>query len=436
MTLPTQRPRGFRRLRPAFCLLFVLLLAGCDLNTRMSTFAAKGPIAEEQLKLFMLTVWVSLGIFIVVGGAYVYAIVKFRERPGDTRPLPTHGHGNPLIEIGLIGASVLLLVIIAVPTLRAIWFTHDMPVYEEAKLGHWYAGGDLTEEAADEVLVIRVIGYQWWWEFEYPQLGVTTANEMFIPAGKPVHLELRSVDVIHSFWLPRIAGKVDLIPGRANQMWIQAGDDFDRWRAKTAATGDAESLQADYAAYLEDEIYDYYYGQCAEYCGDSHARMLFRATVVSDDAFADWIARHKAGHDAPEDMSWKEWYELYDEQPERLTGDVNEGLKLFMGRAKCASCHRVNGNPRAVGVAGPDLTYLAERLSIAAGWLNHRASEDTLEIDYEEQYDNFFRWIKETDEVKPGNLMWKAGGGGIGELDRLLTDEEVHKISTYLQTLK
>lgn len=429
---------GIRRLiQGLLALPLLLFLSGCDLNTRMSTFDTKGPVAETQLDLFMITVWVTLGIFIVVGGTYVVAIIKFRERPNDDRPLPSQGHGNPLVEIGLIGASVLLLVIIAVPTLKAIWFTHDTPVYEAGFLGNWYADSkDLPQEAREEPLVIRVIGYQWWWEFEYPQLGVTTANEMVIPAGKPVHLELRSVDVIHSFWLPRIAGKVDLIPGRANAMWIQAGDTFERWREKTGATGGESELRADYARYLEEDIYDYYYGQCAEYCGDSHARMLFRATAVSDADFADWVESQKTGHTAPEGMSWEEWYAAYDKNPGQLTGDVNEGLKLFMGRGRCATCHVVDGNPRAVGVAGPNLTNVAQRLSIAAGWLNHRASEDSLEIDEEEQYENFVKWIKHTDEVKPGNLMWKDNGGGIGEMDKLLTDEEVHKLATYLQTLK
>ncbi|MGB1128029.1 MAG: cytochrome c oxidase subunit II [Opitutales bacterium] len=404
----------------------------------MSTFVAKGPVAEEQYNLFMVTVWVTLGIFIAVGGIYVVAIIKFRERANDDRPLPSQGHGNPLVEIGLIGASILLLVIIAVPTLKAIWFTHDIPNDPASQLGAWYPGEDLAEEEKENPLVIKVIGYQWWWAFEYPQLGVTTGNEMVIPAGRAIHLELRSSDVIHSFWLPRIAGKVDLIPGRTNSMWIQAGDSYAKWKEKNGGEGD----EAAYAAYLENEIHDYYYGQCAEYCGDSHARMLFRATVVSDEAFADWVESQKTGHGTPDGKSWSDWYAAYTDAPESLTGDANEGLKLFMGRAKCATCHAVSGNPRAVGVAGPDLTNVAERLSIAAGWLNHRTSEDSLEIDEAKQYENFVRWIKETDVVKPGNLMWKANGGGIGELidsdgnPAPLTDEEIHKIAVYLQTLK
>ncbi len=433
---------GYRRfLSFPLSLLTLAFLGGCDLNTRMSTFDTKGPIAETQLDLFMLTVWVTLAIFIAVGGVYLFAVIKFRERPNDDRPMPAQGHGNPLVEIGLIGASVLLLVIIAVPTLKAIWYTQSTPNNTYSQLGTWYQGDDLAEDAEDEILIIRVLGYQWWWEFEYPQLGISTANEMVIPAGKAVHLELRSVDVIHSFWLPRIAGKVDLIPGRANAMWIQAGDDFDRWVQKNGVEGSELEMQAAYNHYLETEIHDYYYGQCAEYCGDSHARMLFRSTVVGDEAFATWVAEQKKGHTAPEGQSWDEWYSAYDSAPDTLEGDINDGLKLFVGRGKCIACHTVEGNPRALGVAGPNLTKVASRQSLAAGWLNHRAEDGS--IDLEQQYENFFKWIKEPDVVKPGNLMWQASGNGIGELIdpdtgelQLLTDEEVRKISLYLQTLK
>lgn len=406
----------------------------------MSTLDTKGPVAEVQYELFMITVWVTLFIFVTVGSVYLFAIFKFREKKDDTRPLPAQGHGNPLIEVSLIGASILLLVIIAVPTLRAVWQTHDIPTPEESKLGSWYKGEGLSKAEESNILTIRVEGYQWWWAFDYPQLGVTTANEMVIPAGKVIRLELRSKDVIHSFWLPRIAGKVDLIPGRANEMWIQAGDSFDVWKEKNGFDGNAPSVISAYNQYLQDEIYDYYYGQCAEFCGDSHARMLFRSFVVSDREFADWVSAMKQGHQAPgksgtpDELSWDEWHRLNEESPEQLVGDVNEGLKLFMERGKCATCHAVQGNPRAVGVAGPNLTKLASRNSIAAGWLNHRTEDG--EVDTRQQYDNFVRWIKETDVVKPGNLMWKANGGGIGELDPLLTDDEIRKISIYLQTLK
>jgi len=124
----------------------------------------------------MITVWVSTFIFVLVGAFYLVAMFKFREKKNDTRPLPSQGHGNPLVEIGLIGASILLLVIIAVPTLRAIWYTHDIPFSEESQLGEWYQGDGLAAAEEDNVLTIRVNGYQWWWAFDYPQLGISTAN--------------------------------------------------------------------------------------------------------------------------------------------------------------------------------------------------------------------------------------------------------------------
>ncbi len=418
-------------------LLALLFLCGCSLNTRMSTFTAKGPVAETQLDLFMLTVWVTGFIFLAVGGVYVYVVIRFRDKKDGNDAIPSQGHGNPLVELGLIGISILLLVIIAVPTLHGIWYTHDVPEDPSSLMGAWYDNPEtpISQSAAEEPFIIRAIGYQWWWEFEYPQLGISTANEMVMPAGRPIHIELRSVDVIHSFWLPKIAGKVDLIPGRANSMWIQAGDSREAWRAKSGFTGSDEAAESAYLNYLSEEIYDYYYGQCAEYCGDSHARMLFRAHVVSDGDFYDWVNAMQIGHtEAPEGMSWEDWYATYDENPELLTGDLHEGLKLFMGRALCATCHAVEGNPRAVGVAGPNLTFLADRHSIAAGWLNHRNEDNS--IDREAQLANFIRWIKHTDDVKPGNLMWKAKGAGIGELDPLLNDEEIRKISLYLQSLQ
>ena len=140
-------------------------------------------------------------------------------------------------------ASVGLLVIIAVPNLKAIWYTNEFPEDAAHQLKNWYPDA-LEADIEDEVLVVNVFGYQWWWAFDYPQLGITTANEMIMPAGKVVELKLRSKDVIHSFWLPRIAGKVDLIPGRANEMWVQAGDTFEVWKVKNGLNGDDASLIA------------------------------------------------------------------------------------------------------------------------------------------------------------------------------------------------
>ncbi|MEO0795208.1 MAG: cytochrome c oxidase subunit II [Verrucomicrobiota bacterium] len=388
--------------------LLTLGLAGCSFNLKQSTLDPKGPVAREQLDLFYITVWVSLGIFIVVGGALVWVVWHFRERPGDEdKPMPSQGHGNPLIEIGLIGASIFLLVIIAIPTLRAIWFTHelpeDQPYYEESKLGAWY-GGEISKEAKDDVLEITVDGWQWWFGFEYPQLGIVTANEFVIPKGKVVKFNLRGRDVIHSFWLPKLGGKVDLMPGRKNWMWLMADEE------------------------------GYYFGQCAEFCGDAHAYMLFRAEVVSDEEFEKWVAEYKQGAPAPSGFKskptaekpepthqddWMEWFKQSASNPDKLmTGnkkqdDITKGAQLFMGDGKCIVCHAIDASP-AAGVIGPNLTKVAERKSLAAGILNHYTEDGG--IDAVKQQENFIEWIARSHHYKPGNLMYYDMDAGLANL--------------------
>src|SRR5580700_4539543 len=216
---PFFRPT-FRRGSLLLALAGSVFLSGCwwDMNGHQSTMDVEGPVARTQLQLFYVTVWVTLVIFIFVGGALAYATIKFRARTeaDEHAEPPEQKHGNPFVEMGLIGGSVLALVIIAVPTLRAIWSTYDVPAAEQAN-------------AYD----ITATGFQWWWKFEYPKEQtepdkygarslVTTANEMVIPAGRPIHIELRTMDVIHSFWVPKLAGKVDMMPNRGNRMWLEA----------------------------------------------------------------------------------------------------------------------------------------------------------------------------------------------------------------------
>ncbi|MCG8527066.1 MAG: cytochrome c oxidase subunit II [Opitutales bacterium] len=389
----------------------VLFLVGCDYKSRQSTFDPKGPIAQEQLDLFMVTVWVVCFLFVAVGSVLLYAVIRFREKKTDSPNFkPKQSHGNPVVEMGLIVVSILMLVIIAIPTLQAIWFTHDLPEDESNHLGQWY-DGEISEESEEEVLTVYVYGWQWWWSFEYPQLGITTANEFAMPVGKVVNFELRSRDVIHSFWLPKLAGKVDTIPGRINSMWMQG-----------------------------DEV-GHYYGQCAEFCGESHAYMLFRADVLSEEDFEAWVVEQKAGAASPdggEDWSgFKESLASYRKDPAIAEewDDVFEGAALFYSKGKCNTCHAVGGSGLAMGVLAPDLTHVADRVSLGAGWLDHRA-EDEGEIDPELQLENFYRWVRESEKIKPGNLMYEGTGGMTGLKDIELTDDEVRKIAIYLQSLK
>ncbi len=456
-----------------------LFLSGCRFDLPQSTLDPKGPVAQEQLDLFMVTVWVSLFIFVIVGGVLAWVVWRYRFRPGDeNKPLPKQGHGNPLIEIGLIVASVLLLVIIAIPTLDAIWYITELPEdaenYEASLLGAWYSPAAAAHEQAellaladtadeDDVLIIKAIGYQWWWNFEYPQLGIKSSNEFKIPVGKVVRVELRSADVIHSFWLPKLAGKIDMMPGRLNWMWIQADEE------------------------------GHYYGQCAEFCGESHAYMLFRCDAVSDAEFADWVAGYREGQGAPggfkaeptEDNPtpsnmdhWLAWIRTVQADPESLKDDpVQHGAMLFSGKAGCTTCHAIQGSPYLT-VQGPDLTYISARKTMAAGLLDNTERGPSTVIKDEFLYENFYRWILNTnqeypvpvgeddegnlitekgllildsetgeyvgadDDIKPGNLMFWGEGNYATILARLkasgdpLTTQEVDALTQYLMTLR
>jgi cytochrome c oxidase subunit 2 len=381
-------------------LLFMGALTGCDMSGHQSTILTEGPVARSQLNVFYVTLWVSIFIFLTVGSVLAYAQIKFRVRKGqeddDVPPPQTHGH--PLVEMGLICVSILLLVVIAVPTIRGIWFQADTPDRENA-------------------LVVKVTGYQWWFKFEYPELGIVTANELVIPKGRPIHLDLRTLDVIHSFWVPKLAGKVDLIPNRANHMWLQA---------------DAEG---------------YYWGQCAEFCGESHANMKFRVVSLDEGDFQAWAERQTrdardvtSGDTAmtwsnlnpkirfaslegttdsePQVGSYEGWrrqqFPIGEEDPEL----INEGRSLFRDQ-KCVMCHTIRGHD-APGIIGPDLTHFGSRTTVAAGLLDNTP-------------ENLAAWISDPESIKPGNIMYRDG---YVINQTALSEEDVQALVAYLDSLK
>jgi cytochrome c oxidase subunit II len=413
-------------------LSLAFIMAGCskeEMTVRQSTLDPKGPVAQVQFDVFMDTVWLVVVLFALVGGMLVYAVIKFRSRPGDEdKPVIVEdGHGNPLIEIGLITASIGALVIIAIPTLSAIWYTDDVPAaaVPTSKLSAWYPRVEGTREnyaqtVEEQVLEVDVIGKQWWFRFEYPQLGMTNdakhsvPNELVIPKGKAVRINLRSEDVIHSFWVPKIAGKVDLMPGRKNHMWIQADQ-----------TG-------------------HYYGQCAEFCGDSHAYMLFRVEVLEPADFAKWVQKQKA-----------------DAAPVAAGSAAEKGKALFAAKS-CVMCHNVGGHFGA-GAFGPDLTHVASRKSLAGAWLDNRDvakqraleqstgnTENSVPVDEAKLKANLIKWIgssgvahgadgKLSKDVKPGNRMhyYKMFNvAGLRETNQQFTAEELDHLAECLLTLK
>lgn len=212
MTFPSFLRLPARRACQALAVACLPLFTGGWIYGPQSTFQTEGPVAKAQLDLFYVTLWVCTIIFIVVGSVLAYATLKFKANDNDPeREPPEQSHGNPLVEISLIGASIMALVIIAVPTVHGIWYSYDVPEAEKAN-----------------AYEVNATGYQWWFKFEYPKEQIDgsgnllTANELVIPAGRPVRVNLRTIDVIHSFWVPKLAGKVDMIPNRGNFLWLQA----------------------------------------------------------------------------------------------------------------------------------------------------------------------------------------------------------------------
>jgi cytochrome c oxidase subunit 2 len=356
------------------------------MDGHQSTIKVAGPVARSQLEVFYVTCWVTLVIFIIVGGVLAYATLKFRARTEAEEKAvpPEQGHGNPLIELGLIGASVFALVIIAIPTLKGIWYTYDVP-----------------EDRKADTYEITATGYQWWFKFEYPSEQIagagalTTGNELVIPAGRPVRINIRTVDVIHSFWVPKLAGKVDMIPNRANHLWVQADKP------------------------------GYFWGQCAEYCGDSHAVMRFRVIALDPKEFNEWreaqklpardVAPRPAIAGAPQTQfaalrTFKQneygftdkyaaipsrppldsWREKQNPEKGEDPALIAKGKALFTAKT-CLGCHAVRGHG-AAGISGPDLTHVGARTTIAGGLLENNSEQ-------------LRRWISNPESVKAGNKM-------------------------------
>ena len=408
----------------------LLLLSGCSkvhqvfsLSGPQSTMVTAGPVAERQWDLFMITVYVCTFIFIVVGAVLAYAQIKFHaksEADEHAAPPAEAGHGNPFVEIGLIAGSVALLVIIAIPTVRDIWYTHDVP--EDEKAG---------------AMDVTATGYQWWFKFDYPtelvklpsggEAPLSTGNELVVPAGTPVRVQLRTVDVIHSFWIPKLAGKVDMMPNRANFLWFKADKP------------------------------GYYYGQCAEYCGESHAIMKFRVIALSPAAYIKWLDNQKASARTVTAQSlaaeanvprvkfaslknvgphstlsgspdfdadpFAAWQKMQDPEAGENAQLIAAGRKNFSDKT-CITCHTVRGH-EGIGIAGPELTHVGARSSIAAGVL-----ENTSE--------RLHQWIKDPAYFKPGNKMYHGGYIDVttGQPKFTLNDAEIDTLVAYLHSLK
>lgn len=295
--------------------------------------------AYEEHRIALLTLAITGAIFVVVGALIVYTMVRFRCRPGDQRwQEPPQVYGSNQIEAAWTVIPILIVFVLIGVSARVIAAIQN-------------------QSPPSSMLKVRLIGHQWWWEVQYPDYGVTTANEIHVPAtpdGKrATYLQLTSMDVIHSFWVPQLSGKTDLIPNRVNYMWIDPREP------------------------------GIYLGNCAEYCGTQHANMLLRVIAQQPAEFEKWVSgEQKVAQDEPQ---------------------ASEAKAVF-GSLGCVNCHTVRGTP-ALGKFGPDLTHLMSRQTLAAGVLTNTP-------------EHLRAWINDPQEAKPGCLMpsMKLGDRELGQV--------------------
>lgn len=297
-------------------LLLLILASGCS-DGAPSLLDPKGPAAARITTLsWVLFVMGSL-VYVAVMVFLISALFRRRsEGKIDSR--------KERLWITLSGVVVTVMILLIV-------FGYTINVL-----------GKVSTANAPSQVSVRIIAQQWWWQVEYQGLNVITANEIHIPVGQPVLLDLRSPDVIHSFWVPQLHGKRDVVPGTVNTFWIQADEP------------------------------GVYWGECAEFCGVQHAKMQFVVVAESQEAFDAWIQNQQRAAQIPQNP----YYE--------------QGLNVFM-QSGCAGCHTINGTD-AQGKTGPDLTHLGSRLTIAAGALENNKA-------------NLGGWVADPQGIKPGNKM-------------------------------
>ena len=377
----TSPPRFSTRSRFITLLLFALVVASVILpgiaaaaDNPYTSITPKSQDGDDIQLLYKIIFWIALAVFIGVQAAIVVTVMKYRRR-NDDEPRPEQIHGNQRLEVLWTIIPAIVLVAIFIPTVRTMFQIHD--------------------RADESAYTIQVYGKQWWWEIHYTEpdtvANVVTANEIYIPVNTRVRVELLTSNVIHSFYVPQLAGKMDLIPGHTNVMSIEASEP------------------------------GMYYGECAEFCGDSHAFMRFKVMAVPQDQFDAFIAGWRQGADS-------------DAAALTENGDVDS---VPSSMSLCLACHRIGGVPDLADgspmqdppngleggdsptnmILGPNLSMFACRTTIAAGILPNNS-------------ESLHTWIHDPGGVKEGNYMAQMIKEGT------VTDADIDKIIEYLKTLQ
>jgi cytochrome c oxidase subunit II len=339
--IPAQLPLC-KQLLAVFCLVGSCVAQSASSHSSPTNiFAPASTPAKSIFHLSLFVIAITAVIFVVVGSLLTYAVVKYRRRKDDDGREPAQVYGSNQVEIAWTVIPVLIVVVLFMATARVI--------------------ADIQKAAPDTAVHVTAIGHQFWWEYRYPGLNAVTANELHVPMGIPTEIKLLSADTDHSFWVPRLAGKTDLIPNHPNSMWIDPQEP------------------------------GLYLGQCAQYCGTQHAKMLLRVYVQSRAEFDHWIQQQS--------------------RPAQSNDAASEGQRIFEATA-CMNCHTVAGTS-AQGRFGPDLTHLMSRDTIAAG-----ITPNT--------HENLRSWIQDPGRFKPGSLMPAMG----------LNEHDLDAVTAYLETLR
>jgi cytochrome c oxidase subunit 2 len=332
-----------------------LILTACSLveleENPLTIFEPAGPIADRIDGLFWLVFWIASAVFILVMAAMVVIIFFFRDRGKEDAAEPKQLHGSPKLEVLWTVIPALILAAIAVPTVSSIF--------------------DLTECSPDS-LEVEVIGHQWWFEFYYPDADIYTANVMVVPTGQEICAQMTSDDVIHSFWIPALGGKRDVVPGQTTTVLLQADEPGEYW------------------------------GHCAEFCGLSHSLMRARVEAVSPADYDTWLVSQQEPIPVPQE------------------GDPEyEGYQVYLNK-QCVQCHtvRFEESPNVVAPEqfnGPELTHFASRGVFAGA---------TLPEEGQSWQESLKEWLANPPEVKPGSFM----------PDLALTEQEIDALIVWLES--
>jgi cytochrome c oxidase subunit 2 len=292
-----------------------------------SIFAPESTPAHSISQLAVFVLLITGVMFVLVAGLLTYAVIRFRRRANDDGMEPAQVYGSGPVEAAWTTVPFLIVIVLTLSTARVI---------QEIQ----------NARKPASAMEVQIIGKQWWWEIRYPKLGIVTANELHVPISQganrlPTFLDLRASDVVHSFWVPRLMGKIDLVPNKVNSMWI------------------------------EPERTGLFLGQCGTYCGTQHAKMLLRVYADTPEEFDRWV---------------KQQQQLPENDAAVASG------RLVFERTACINCHAIGGSSATDRRFGPDLTHLMSRSTLASGALSNSPA-------------NLRAWIKSPDQFKPGVLM-------------------------------